>query len=270
MDLSNMDSSDLLRELQKLRCTQEELEHVSRFGQDRTEEQVLWYEMDRIFEFLSKVITSIVQQSQPSRQPDNGSPHPRSPSISSHSTCLTTSPTSRPPITSSPRTCRSCHTQYSSDNELFRHLRDGCPSRRGKKPESRNDSSQSGNQNGHSKDGSLNGNENLDDAYTLDRSESEFIKPDGSVESGVRVAPDEPGRNLEESLESLGHHIDNICSQLEHSFTTISDKIDRLQKSMDDRFVAMETRLLAALEEKEPFSFPIGTTPSEHINNSLG
>lgn len=37
---------------------------------------------------------------------------------------------------------------------------------------------------------------------------------------------------------------------------------------MDDRFVAMETRLLAALEEKEPFSFPIGTTPSEHINNS--
>lgn len=261
MDLSNMDSSDLLRELQKLRCTQEELEHVNRFGQDRTEEQVLWYEMDRIFEFLSKVITSIVQQSQPSRQPDNGSPHPRSPSISSHSTCVTTSPTSRPPITSSSRTCRSCHTQYSSGNELFRHLREGCPSRRGKKLESRNGSSQSGNRDS---------SENSDNTYTLDRSESEFIKPDGSVESDVRVGPDEPGRNLEESLESLGHHIDNICSQLEHSFTTINDKIDRLQKSMDDRFVAMETRLLAALEEKEPFSSPIGTTPSEHINNSLG
>lgn len=115
--------------------------------------------MERIFEFLSKVITSILHPSQPSQQPDNSSPSSRP------LTCPKNPPSSRPLAPSNPRICRRCHTQYSSGNELFRHLREGCPSRRKKKLDSEGEG---GNRSNHLKGGNLKGSENSDATYTLD------------------------------------------------------------------------------------------------------
>lgn len=92
---------------------------------------------------------------------------------------------------STPRTCRHCRVQYGAGNALYKHLRAGCEAAPVKRPTRMTKALHSGG-----------------DVIHRPSHKERPATPVQSVESGMRITPNEPSHHFDESLKSLSLYID--------------------------------------------------------------